>query len=153
MQSDLHTPDDVENSEWEKGRSDYNAQDKAIGKQFDLKDPRIGSLTVLAVEPTEDLKECKVFVSIMGDEAHQRTSLRGLEAARGKIQALLSTQIQLRETPILRFELDESQQRTQAIEEKIRAARAEDELAALEREKRGTPAETEPDSDDDLATS
>jgi ribosome-binding factor A len=121
--------------------------------QFDLKDPRIGSLTVLAVEPTEDLKECKVFVSIMGDEANQRTSLRGLEAARGKIQALLSTQIQLRETPILRFELDESQQRTQAIEEMIRAARADDELAALEREKRGTPAETEPDSDDDLATS
>jgi len=121
--------------------------------QFELKDPRIGLLTVLAVEPTEDLKECKVFVSITGDEATQRTSLRGLEAARGKIQALLSTQIQLRETPILRFELDESQQRTQAIEEKIRAARADDELAALEREKRGTPAETEPDSDGDLATS
>mgnify|MGYP001418665390 FL=1 len=121
--------------------------------QFDLKDPRIGLLTVLAVEPTEDLKECKVFVSILGDEANQRTSLRGLEAARGKIQSLLTTQIQLRETPILRFELDESQQRTQAIEEIIRAAREEDELAALEREKRGTPAETGPDSDDGLATS
>ena len=38
--------------------------------QFDLKDPRIGSLTVLAVQPTEDLKECKVFVSILGDEAN-----------------------------------------------------------------------------------
>ncbi len=117
--------------------------------QFDLKDPRIGFLTVLAVEPTEDLKECKVFVSILGDEASQRTSLRGLEAARGKIQSLLTTQIQLRETPILRFELDESQKRTQAIEEKIRAAREEDELAALEREKRGSSAETRPDSDED----
>ena len=39
MQSDLHTPDDVDDSEWEKGRAEYNALDKAIGRQFDLKNP------------------------------------------------------------------------------------------------------------------
>ena len=107
--------------------------------QFDLKDPRIGFMSVLAVEPTEDLKECKVYVSIMGEEAKQRTSMRGLEAARGKIQALLTTQIRLRETPILRFILDESHERSQAIEDVIRAARKEDDLAALERENRSKP--------------
>jgi ribosome-binding factor A len=107
--------------------------------QFDLKDPRIGFLSVLSVEPTVDLKECKVYVSIMGKESQQRTSMRGLEAARGKIQSLLITQIRLRETPILRFILDESHQKSQAIEDVIKAARDEDEKAALEREERSSP--------------
>ncbi|PCJ12266.1 MAG: ribosome-binding factor A [Planctomycetota bacterium] len=106
--------------------------------QFDLKDPRIGFVTVLAVEPTVDLKECKIFVSVMGSEARQRTSLRGLNAARGKIQSLLSSRVRLRETPVLRFILDESIQRTIEIEEKIRIARQEDERAAQERESRTT---------------
>lgn len=106
--------------------------------QFDLKDPRIGFLSVLSVEPTVDLKECKVYVSIMGKESEQRTSMRGLEAARGKIQSLLITQIRLRETPILRFILDESHQKSQAIEDVIKAARDEDEKAALEREERSS---------------
>ncbi len=104
--------------------------------QFDLKDPRIGFLSVLSVQPTEDLKECKVFVSIMGEETQQRTTLRGLEAARGKIQSLLTLQIRLKETPVLRFIIDESYQKTRDIEEVIRTAREEDEKAALEREER-----------------
>ena len=107
--------------------------------QFDLKDPRIGFLSVLSVEPTVDLKECKVYVSIMGKESQQRTSMRGLEAARGKIQSLLITQIRLRETPILRFILDESHQKSQAIEDVIKAARDVDEIEALEREERSSP--------------
>ncbi|MBT5739143.1 MAG: 30S ribosome-binding factor RbfA [Planctomycetes bacterium] len=111
--------------------------------QFDLKDPRIGFLSVLSVEPTVDLKECKVYVSIMGKESQQRTSMRGLEAARGKIQSLLITQIRLRETPILRFILDESHQKSQAIEDVIKAARDEDEKAALEREERSSPDQDE----------
>ena len=112
--------------------------------QFELKDPRIGFVTILAIEPTVDLKECKVYVSIMGSESEQRTSLRGLEAARGKIQSLLTSRVRLRETPILRFILDESIQRTLEIEEKIRLAREEDELAAQERESRST---TDPEED------
>lgn len=104
--------------------------------QSDLKDPRIGFVTVQAVEPTVDLKECKIYVSIMGNEAQQRTSMRGLEAARGKIQSLLTSRVRLRETPVLRFILDESIQRTMEIEEKIRLARQEDECAAQERESR-----------------
>ena len=104
--------------------------------QGELKDPRIGFVSVLGAEPTEDLKECKVFVSILGSEGEQRTSLRGLEAARGKIQSLLRNRVRLRETPILRFILDDSFQKTQDIEEKIRLAREADEEAARERESR-----------------
>lgn len=104
--------------------------------QFDLKDPRIGFVTILAVEPTIDLKECKIYVSVMGSESQQRTSIRGLEAARGRIQSLLTSRVRLRETPVLRFILDESIQKTIDIEEKIRVAREEDEVAAQERESR-----------------
>ncbi len=111
--------------------------------QGELKDPRIGFVSVQATEPTEDLKECKVFVSILGSEADQRTSLRGLEAARGKIQSLLKSRVRLRETPVLRFILDDSFQRTQDIEEKIRLAREADETAAREREERGHPPQQE----------
>lgn len=107
--------------------------------QGELKDPRIGFVSVLGTEPTVDLKECKVFVSILGSESEQRTSLRGLEAARGRIQALLRSRVRLRETPILRFVLDESYQKTQDIEEKIRLAREEDEASARERESRDQP--------------
>ncbi len=113
--------------------------------QFDLKDPRIGFVTVQATEPTIDLKECKIYVSIMGSESQQRTSLSGLEAARGRIQSLLTSRVRLRETPVLRFILDESIQKTLEIEEKIRMAREEDELAAKERENR-RPEDTEPDT-------
>ncbi|MEC9476023.1 MAG: 30S ribosome-binding factor RbfA [Planctomycetota bacterium] len=122
--------------------------------RFELKDPRIGFVTVLAIEPTVDLKECKVFVSIMGSESEQRTSMRGLEAARGKIQSLLTSRVKLRETPILRFILDESIQRTQEIEEKIRLAREEDELAAQERESRSSSDQGEaPPEQNEITTS
>ena len=108
----------------------------ALILQGELKDPRIGFVSVLGAEPTIDLKECKIFVSILGSESEQRTSLRGLEAARGRIQALLRSRVRLRETPILKFILDESYKKTLDIEDKIRKAREEDEAAAEERDSR-----------------
>jgi ribosome-binding factor A len=93
----------------------------------ELRDPRIGFVSVLSVEPTEDLKEAKVAVSILGDAAEQRTSLRGLQAARGFIQAHLARVSRFRETPQLRFVLDDTIRRTMELEERIRQVRAEDE--------------------------
>ena len=95
----------------------------------EIRDPRIGFVTVLAVEPTEDLKEAKVSVSVLGTEAEQRTALRGLHAARGFIQSHLARVCQFRETPLLRFVLDDSIRRTMELEEKIRQVREEDEAA------------------------
>ena len=95
----------------------------------EVRDPRIGFVSVLAVEPTEDLKEAKVSVSVLGTEADRRTALRGLEAARGFIQSHLAKVCQFRETPQLRFILDDSIRRTMEIEETIRRVRGEDEAA------------------------
>jgi ribosome-binding factor A len=95
----------------------------------ELRDPRIGFVSVLSVEPTEDLKEAKVSVSILGNESEQRTAIRGLQAAAGFIQSHLARVIQFRETPQLRFILDDTIRRTMELEARIRQVRAEDEGA------------------------
>jgi len=94
--------------------------------QHDLSDPRIGFVTVIDVEPTEDFKEAKVSVSILGDAAAQRTSIRGLEAARGFIQAQLAKVSHFRETPMLQFILDDSIRKQMEIEDRIREVRRQD---------------------------
>lgn len=104
--------------------------------QFEMRDPRLGFISVLSVEPTEDLKEAKVHVSTIGSDAQRRMMIRGLEAASGYIQKLLSKRVSFRETPQLRFFLDESIEKTLTIEDQIRRAREEDEEASLERENR-----------------
>ncbi len=74
-----------------------------------LSDPRIDpALTsIINVEVPEDLLTAKVCVSIMGDEATQRKTLRALNHASGRVQELMMRKISLRNTPRLRFELDE----------------------------------------------
>ena len=69
----------------------------------DLRDPRIGFVTLMRVEITSDLREARVYVSLLGSDAQQRTSLRGLNSARGRIQRLLSERVELRWTPALTF--------------------------------------------------
>lgn len=93
--------------------------------QRELRDPRIGLVSVLSVHPTEDLKEAEVRVSLLGDPAQQRTGLRGLEAARGFIQNELAARVRMRNTPFLRFVLDESLRKQQELEELLRRAREE----------------------------
>jgi ribosome-binding factor A len=84
---------------------------------FGLKDPRVKNVTVTRVEVSPDLRNAKVYVSVMGDEKMQRLTLRGLESARGFLQAKLAERVQIRYTPILRFELD------QGIKRSIEASR------------------------------
>ena len=112
--------------------------------QYELKDPRIGFVSVLEVKATPDLKEAEVRVSIMGEPAEQRTSLRGLRSARGYIQSLLSNRIHFRNTPALRFVLDESIRKSMDIESLIRQARNEDDEAAAERVHKGDDEDPEP---------
>ena len=73
-----------------------------------LSDPRIdpARTSIVRVEMTEDLLRAKVYVSVMGTEAEQRTVLRALGHAAGHLQELMMRQISLRHTPILDFELD-----------------------------------------------
>lgn len=72
----------------------------------DLKDPRIGMVTVTFVEVAADLRSAKVHVSIMGSDTQQRLSLQGLKSAAGFLQSKVADRIDTRYTPRLEFVLD-----------------------------------------------
>ena len=75
----------------------------------ELKDPRVGSMTsVVRVETTSDLKYCKIYVSVLGDEAQKDSVMKGLKNASGFIRHQLAQRVNLRFTPELTFKLDES---------------------------------------------
>lgn len=74
-----------------------------------IKDPRISPLTsVIAVEVAPDLKTCKAWVSVYGDEQARIDTLAGLKSAEGYIRNQLAKQINLRNTPEIQFIVDES---------------------------------------------
>lgn len=75
----------------------------------EIKDPRINPLTsVVAVEVAPDLKSCKAYISVLGDEQSQKDTLAGLKSAEGFIRRELARSINLRNTPEIRFILDQS---------------------------------------------
>ena len=74
----------------------------------ELKDPRIGFVTVTDVEMTGDLREAKIYVSIMGGEEQVKSSLEGLQSALGFIRREIGHRIRLRFTPEISFALDTS---------------------------------------------
>ncbi|MBR4151773.1 MAG: 30S ribosome-binding factor RbfA [Selenomonadaceae bacterium] len=81
-----------------------------MGKMLlkELKDPRIGFVTVTDVEMTGDLREAKIYVSIMGGEEQVKSSLEGLNSALGFIRREIGHRIRLRFTPEISFALDTS---------------------------------------------
>jgi ribosome-binding factor A len=90
----------------------------------ELKDPRIGMVTVTGVVVTPDLGEATVYVSVLGNEKRRRATLTGLESARGVLQARINRELSLRKTPTLRFAYDES------VERGVRMTKLIDELSA-----------------------
>lgn len=75
----------------------------------ELKDPRIGAMTsVIRVETTQDLKYCKVYVSVLGGDTEKENVMKGLKNAAGFMRRLIAQRINLRNTPELIFKLDES---------------------------------------------
>ena len=75
----------------------------------EIKDPRVGVMTsVLRVDTTPDLKYCKVFVSVLGNEEEKDGVMKGLKNATGFIRRLLAQRVNLRNTPELIFKLDDS---------------------------------------------
>jgi ribosome-binding factor A len=77
----------------------------------ELKDPRIGMVTVTGVVVSPDLGEARVFVSVLGSEKKRVATLRGLESARGVLQAKINRELSLRRTPTLTFAYDDSVER------------------------------------------
>lgn len=75
----------------------------------EIKDPRVSFMTsVLKVETTTDLKHCKVFISVLGDETQKEDALKGLKNASGFIRKQIATKINLRCTPEFYFFFDDS---------------------------------------------
>lgn len=89
----------------------------------DLKDPRVSPLTsVVSVEVAPDLKTCKAWISVYGDEQVQKDTIAGLKSAEGYIRRELAARINLRNTPEIRFIADQS------IEHGVRMSRLIDEV-------------------------
>lgn len=75
----------------------------------EIKDPRIAPMTsVVAVEVAPDLKTCKAWISVLGDEKAQADTLQGLRSAEGYIRGQLARTINLRNTPQITFIMDQS---------------------------------------------
>lgn len=75
----------------------------------EIKDPRINPMTsVVAVEVAPDLKTCKAWISVLGNEDSQNDTIAGLKSAEGYIRSLLAKKINLRNTPEIKFILDQS---------------------------------------------
>ncbi len=90
---------------------------------LDLKDPRIGFVTVTAVRTSPDLRQATVYVSVLGSERKRQRSLEGLEAAHGVLQARIANEVRLKRTPTLTFEYDPT------VEDGVRMSKLIDELA------------------------
>jgi len=90
----------------------------------ELKDPRLaGLVTVTEVRVSPDLKQARVFVSVMGTDAEQTSTLAGLTAAAGYVRHELTERLQLRCGPEIHFVLDRSEEYGQRIEELLRQAK------------------------------
>lgn len=75
----------------------------------EIKDPRIHAMTsVVAAEVTPDLKYCKAYISVLGDEEAQKETIQGLKSAEGYIRTQLAKTVNLRNTPQITFVLDQS---------------------------------------------
>lgn len=75
----------------------------------ELKDPRIALMTsVVAVEVAPDLKTCKAYISVLGDEKAQENTMKGLNSAVGYIRRELARRLNLRNTPEISFVMDQS---------------------------------------------
>jgi ribosome-binding factor A len=89
----------------------------------ELKDPRIGLVTITGVETSPDLRHARVFVSVLGTDRKRERTLRALEAAHGPLQARLARELRMKRTPQLTFEYDPS------VERGVRMTKLIDELA------------------------
>jgi len=93
---------------------------EAVGE---LKDPRIGFVTVTGVDTSTDLRQAVVFVSVLGSERKREKTIEGLQAAHGILQGRIARELRMKRTPQLTFEYDPT------VERGVRMTQLIDELA------------------------
>ncbi len=81
-----------------------------------LKDPRIGFVTVTAVDTSADLRHASVWVSVLGDESQRALTLAGLQSAHGILQRAVASQLRMENTPQLEFAYDDTAERADRLE-------------------------------------
>ena len=115
----------------------------------EIKDPRISPWTsVVAVEVAPDLKSCKVWISVLGDEEVRKATLEGLRSAEGFIKRQLARIINLRNTPELTFVLDQSIEYGVNMSKKIDEVMAQDNENIQKRMNDADDTEPEPENTD-----
>jgi len=92
----------------------------------ELKDPRIGFVTLTGVDTAPDLSHAKVFVSVYGKQAEKEATLEGLRAARPYLQRLISDELPLKRTPTLEFVYDASVDQGMRIQAILRSSGADE---------------------------
>ena len=85
--------------------------------EYELKDPRIGMVTVTRVELTNDLRHAKVYFSVMGDDNKKEQARKGVESATGFVKKLIGQRIRLKFLPEITFKYDDSIEYAQHISE------------------------------------
>jgi ribosome-binding factor A len=91
----------------------------------ELKDPRVGFVTVTAVDTSPDLRQARVYVSVLGTPAERKRTLDGLRSAHGYLQRRVADELRLKHTPTLDFEYDDTAENAQRIEELLRGGDGE----------------------------
>ena len=89
----------------------------AITKQ--VKDPRVGFVTVTGVQTAPDLRRARVFVSVLGETAVRRRSMAGLQSAHGVLQRVVGRELGLKHTPTLEFIYDDTADRAERVSQLI----------------------------------
>ena len=93
---------------------------------LELKDPRIGFVTITGVQTSTDLRQARVYFSVLGSERKQKATLAGLAAAHGVLQSRVGSELRMKRTPLLTFEYDPT------VERGVRMTQLIDELAGDE---------------------
>lgn len=116
---------------------------------FKMSDPRISMVTVLRAEVSGDLQHAKIYVSVMGDEEHQKETLYALNGAAGFVQSQLADRMKTRFLPVLTFVLDQGIKKSLEISKLIQEALSNpSKLADSDQIKEEDDEETDDDDDD-----
>ena len=106
--------------------ADLIRQELAVMLEREVKDPRIGFVTVTRVDLSPDLRTARVFASILGDDQKKQQGMEGLAAAKNFLRFQLGQRLRLRHTPAIEFIEDRSQEFDERLEELIRRAKLHD---------------------------
>src|SRR5690606_24956840 len=96
---------------------------------YEMKDPRLGMVSITRVEMSPDLRYATVFASVYGEDSEQQATLQALTGASGYIRKLLAPRLRIRHIPVVNFRLDRSMQHAEQIARTLNGIRSDEESA------------------------